>query len=66
MSWSMTSIRDAKVDAADVYRFYADPTTWGDWGHNTKWGRPTGPVEPGAIGRGPGGQLSAHVPRQDP
>src|SRR4029079_9567071 len=49
MSWSMTSIRDAHVHAADVFRFYADPTTWGEWGHNTKWGRPTGPVEPGAI-----------------
>ena len=49
MTWSMTSVLDANVAPTDVYRYYADPTTWGDWGHNTKWGRPVGPVTPGAT-----------------
>jgi hypothetical protein len=49
MSWSMTSVHEADVAPIDVYRYYADPTTWGEWGHNTRWGRPVGPVQPGAT-----------------
>jgi hypothetical protein len=47
MSWSMESMHDAAVGAADVYRYYADPATWGEWAHNTAWGRGRAPLEPG-------------------
>ena len=29
MSWSMESTHEAVVAPADVFRFYADPATWG-------------------------------------
>ena len=48
-SWSMESVLEADVAAADVYRCYADPSTWGAWAHNTRWGRARGPLRPGAI-----------------
>jgi hypothetical protein len=48
MSWSMESVHEAPVRAADVFHLYADPSTWGDWAHNTAWGRAKGAVEPGA------------------
>ena len=35
MSWSMESTHEAAVAAPDVFRCYADPTTWGQWAHNT-------------------------------
>jgi len=49
MSWSMESILEADVSAADVYRRYVDPSTWGQWAHNTCWGRARGPIRPGAT-----------------
>ena len=49
MRWSMESDREAEVAPADVYRLYADPSTWGDWAHNTKFGRASGPLTPGAV-----------------
>ncbi|MGH2477034.1 MAG: SRPBCC family protein [Candidatus Limnocylindrales bacterium] len=30
------SVRDAVVAPADVFRLYADPSTWSEWGHNAK------------------------------
>lgn len=48
MTWSMESVHEADVEPADVYRWYADPSTWGRWAHNTSWGRARGPFEPGA------------------
>jgi uncharacterized protein YndB with AHSA1/START domain len=48
MSWSMVSEFEADVAPEDVFRCYVDPSTWGSWAHNTKWGRQRGPFEPGS------------------
>lgn len=48
MTWSMVSEIEVDVAPGDVFRFYADPATWGDWAHNTKWGRATEALRPGA------------------
>jgi hypothetical protein len=48
MTWSMESTHEAAVAPADVFRYYADPATWGRWAHNTVWGRGAVPLEPGA------------------
>ena len=47
LSWSMENVREAPVVPGDVYRYYADPGTWGQWAHNTAWARAQAPVEPG-------------------
>jgi hypothetical protein len=50
MTWSIESVREAELSPAEVFRFYADPETWGSWGHNTKWAKATGPlVEGGTV-----------------
>ena len=50
MTWMIESERDAPVDTADVFRLYADPSTWSEWGHNAKWARADGPlVEGGTV-----------------
>jgi len=50
MGWMIETVREAAVGAADVYRLYADPSTWSDWGHNAKWARADGPlVEGGTV-----------------
>jgi polyketide cyclase/dehydrase/lipid transport protein len=49
MSWAIESERTAPLSPADVFRFYRDPSTWGAWGHNTKWARVEGAVEEGAT-----------------
>jgi uncharacterized protein YndB with AHSA1/START domain len=43
------TVRDAAVAPADVFRLYADPSTWSDWGHNAKWARADGPLVEGGI-----------------
>lgn len=44
------SVRDAAVAPADVFRLYADPSTWSEWGHNAKWARADGPlIEGGTV-----------------
>lgn len=44
------SVRDAAVAPADVFRLYADPSTWSEWGHDAKWARADGPlVEGGTV-----------------
>ena len=48
MSWSMESRHEAAVAPADVFRYYADPATWGDWAHNTAWARAQTPLETGS------------------
>jgi uncharacterized protein YndB with AHSA1/START domain len=48
MTWSMESVHEAAVAPADVYRYYADPATWGEWAHNTAWGRALDAMGPGA------------------
>ncbi len=50
MTWMIESVRDAAVAPADVFRLYADPSTWSVWGHNAKWARADGPlVEGGTV-----------------
>lgn len=50
MAWTIETIRDAAVDPAAVFRLYADPSTWSEWGHNAKWARADGPlVEGGTV-----------------
>ncbi len=50
MTWMIESERDAPVDPDDVFRLYADPSTWSEWGHNVKWARADGPlVEGGTV-----------------
>jgi hypothetical protein len=49
MTWSMEDTHEAAVAPADVFRFYADPATWGQWAHNTAWGRGQNPVTPGST-----------------
>ena len=48
MSWSMESVHEAAVAPRDVFRYYVTPATWGQWAHNTAWGRSKTPIEPGA------------------
>jgi uncharacterized protein YndB with AHSA1/START domain len=45
----MESVYDADVAPADVYRYYADPSTWGRWAHNTRSGRARGAFRAGAL-----------------
>ena len=47
MTWAMVSEIDADVVPDDVFRLYTDPSTWGDWAHNTRWGRARGEFRPG-------------------
>ena len=36
MAWYMRSTRSVAASPETVYRYYADPSTWGDWAHNTR------------------------------
>jgi hypothetical protein len=47
--WTISSSALAPVAPEAIYAFYVDPTTWGSWGHNTRWGRARGPVVEGSI-----------------
>ena len=49
MSWSMESVREAALTPAEIFSLYVDPSTWGDWGHNTRWARADGPVVEGST-----------------
>lgn len=49
MAWSIESVHEAALTPSEIYRFYANPSTWGRWGHNTRWARATGPIVEGAI-----------------
>jgi hypothetical protein len=50
VSWMIETVREAAVGAADVYRLYADPSTWSDWGHNATWAHADGLlVEGGTV-----------------
>lgn len=49
MSWSIESVHEAALTPSQIFRFYTDPSTWGSWGHNTRWARAIGPVVEGAI-----------------
>jgi uncharacterized protein YndB with AHSA1/START domain len=49
MSWMIETVREAAVTPAEVFRLYADPATWSEWGHNAKWARADGPLVEGGI-----------------
>ena len=49
MAWSIEAVGTAKLSPERVFSFYADPSTWGAWGHNTRWARARGSVEEGAT-----------------
>ncbi len=50
MSWMIESVRDAAVAPADVFRLYADWSTWTDWGHSATRVQADGPlVEGGTV-----------------
>lgn len=49
MSWTIECVREADVDPAAVYAFYADPATWSPWGHNATWARSEGPLAVGGT-----------------
>jgi hypothetical protein len=47
MSWTIESVREARVEPAAVFALYADPATWSHWGHNAQWARSEGPLVEG-------------------
>lgn len=47
--WTISSSASAPLPPDAVFSFYTDPSTWGSWGHNTRWGRARGPVGEGSI-----------------
>ena len=49
MSWAIEVSDEASLTPAEVFAYYLEPSTWGTWGHNTKWARARGPVVEGAI-----------------
>lgn len=50
MAWMIESEMDAAVAPSDVFRLYADPSTWSEWGHAAPWARADAPlVEGGTV-----------------
>jgi len=49
VTWTIETIREAAVAPADVFRLYADPSTWSEWGHNATWARADGPLVQGGT-----------------
>ena len=49
MAWSIEAVAQAPLSAQQVFAFYIDPSTWDEWGHNTRWARARGPLEEGAT-----------------
>jgi Polyketide cyclase / dehydrase and lipid transport len=49
MTWSIEDTFEADVNSADVFRYYAEPSTWGAWAHNTAWGKGHAPLELGST-----------------
>ena len=49
MSWTIERTHEAALTPSQVFRFYGDPSTWGSWGHNTRWARAIGPLVEGTI-----------------
>lgn len=42
--WTISSSAQASVPPEAIFALYVDPSTWGSWGHNTRWARARGPV----------------------
>ncbi len=51
MTWTIESTREAAVAADAVFALYADPRTWGRWGHNATWAEAEGTLEVDGIVR---------------
>ena len=50
MTWMIETEREAAVAQAEMFRLYADPSTWPAWGHNATTARADGPlVEGGTV-----------------
>lgn len=49
MAWAIEASGHTAATPSQVFAFYVDPSTWGHWGHNTKWARARGPVVEGAT-----------------
>lgn len=49
MSWAIEATAEAPLSPSDVFAYYVEPSTWGEWGHNTKWARARGPVSEGST-----------------
>jgi uncharacterized protein YndB with AHSA1/START domain len=49
MAWMIESVREAPARPQDVFRLYADPGTWGEWGHNATRVQADGPLAEGSI-----------------
>lgn len=47
MAWYMRSSRRVAASPEAVYGFYADPSTWGSWAHNTRQAATDTPVADG-------------------
>lgn len=47
--WTISSSSIVPLPPKAIFAFYVDPSTWGDWGHNTRWARARGPVVEGSI-----------------
>ena len=47
--WTISSSAQAPVPPEAIFALYVDPSTWGSWGHNTRWARARGPVVEGSI-----------------
>lgn len=48
-TWTIRSSATAALEPHDIFALYVDPSTWGSWGHNTRWGRARGPVVQGST-----------------
>ena len=49
MTWMIESTRNASLTPADVFRLYADPSTWSAWGHGAALARAEGQLVEGGI-----------------
>lgn len=49
MRWTIDATRRTELQPGEIFALYVDPSTWGAWGHNTRWARSDGPVVPGAT-----------------
>ena len=49
MTWSIDRSQEAPLSPSSVFALYTDPTTWADWGHNTRRAWSDGPIVEGAT-----------------
>jgi len=49
MGWTIEAVRQADVASHAVWRLYAEPATWSQWGHNATWARAEGPLALGGT-----------------